>query len=642
MKAHRIPDTIPVQPQHIPEELKAGERFVCWKWTLRAGKWTKPPINARDGQGDDTSVNASVTDPGTWTTFAEAYDTYRDAGLHGVGRVLLEEDGYVGIDLDHCIDDQVDGIGEDAVAPWALAIVRRFNSYTEVSPSGTGLRIFIRGTLPPGGRRKGQIEVYNSGRYLTLTGCQLFDAATIEDRADELAAWHDEVFGQPKDAPAIAVTPGTDPLTDDDATLIERIRQSRQGPKFISLFDHGDTSAYGGNASDADAALCSILRFWTQADPGRIDRMVRQSALYRPKWDERRGEMSYGQRTIIFALPGTIYQPHVHQQPEDVPDVLDPEIMPADVGGNDTPVVTWEAFERLADELRAERARVAERDATIAERDAVIEDQRAIIQGVTQVLESDLTPEAKTVELRLAFTQHGALSRVRAAGADPTERLVDMVVTLEPFAKRIGVSGDTAQKVVAAATEQGTAFKKRPIVLRANPWTNDPYETPHTFVAIIPQHERLADTLQDIATNRPEALIRKTRVVKPKPAADVIDVPQPEPPECSTHSGSAVTEQIERAIVSRCVACAEPTQAVLMVDGAVFTATTARSGRGDLPSPVSNGTYTAARSGRGEPLETRWCAEHRGKTPHQRVAGGHWECTWLHHAGVLAAGGGDG
>jgi primase-polymerase (primpol)-like protein len=69
------------------------------------------------------------------------------------------------------------------------------NSYTELSPSGTGVRIFVYGKLPPIGRKTGDIEVYEAGRYLTITGNHLDGTPrTIENRQDELTAWHASVW----------------------------------------------------------------------------------------------------------------------------------------------------------------------------------------------------------------------------------------------------------------------------------------------------------------------------------------------------------------------------------------------------------------------------------------------------------------
>ena len=79
--------------------------------------------------------------------------------------MLSPDDPFVGIDLDHCLDPVTGHPSHEAEA-----MVRQLASYTEISPSGTGLRIFVRGSLPPTGRKKGWIEMYTESRFLTVTG----------------------------------------------------------------------------------------------------------------------------------------------------------------------------------------------------------------------------------------------------------------------------------------------------------------------------------------------------------------------------------------------------------------------------------------------------------------------------------------
>src|SRR5207249_38342 len=178
----------------------------------RDGKRTKPPYDPRTGD------YASVTDPATWTTF-DAARTAACAGRYdGIGRVLIADERFVGIDLDHCRDRET-----GAIAPWAQQIVDALRSYTETTPSGEGLRIFVRGTLPPGGRRRGNVEVYDRDRYLTVTGAHLDGTPlTIEDRTAELAAVHARIFGVPP-APTNGQPPA-EPVDLDDAALLDRAR----------------------------------------------------------------------------------------------------------------------------------------------------------------------------------------------------------------------------------------------------------------------------------------------------------------------------------------------------------------------------------------------------------------------------------
>jgi primase-polymerase (primpol)-like protein len=85
-----------------------------------------------------------------------------------VGFVVTATHPFAGVDLDHCRDPET-----GKVALWAADIIRRLDSYTEVTPSGAGVRIWVRATLPPGGRKKGRIELYDRDRYFTITGAHV-------------------------------------------------------------------------------------------------------------------------------------------------------------------------------------------------------------------------------------------------------------------------------------------------------------------------------------------------------------------------------------------------------------------------------------------------------------------------------------
>jgi len=116
----------------------------------------KVPYSAR------TSRKASSTDLLTWSTFQEALEAYQNGEYAGLGFVFSSGDPYTGIDLDNCV-------GEDGeIALGALEIVRYFDSYTELSATGSGLHIIVRGDVP--NRRKGEVEVYSSKRFFTVTG----------------------------------------------------------------------------------------------------------------------------------------------------------------------------------------------------------------------------------------------------------------------------------------------------------------------------------------------------------------------------------------------------------------------------------------------------------------------------------------
>jgi primase-polymerase (primpol)-like protein len=285
------PRAIAVTVAPLPCEIRDSTRAVAWCYEhVKGDRWTKVPYQPRRPR-----VKASSTDPATWGAFAEALAVVRAGKADGVGIVLVG-DGLCGVDLDHVRDG-----GTRTVATDAAAIVRQVHSYTEVSPSGTGLRVFAWGTLPPGGRKKGGVEVYDRARFLTVTGAHVPGTPrTIEERTAELATLHRQVFGAPA-APS-APRRSSAPPDLDDARLLERAHAARNGSSFAALWA-GDTSAYGSH-SEADLALCNALAFWTGGDAARVGRLFRQSGLYRPKWDAGRSGLTYGDRTIACALAG--------------------------------------------------------------------------------------------------------------------------------------------------------------------------------------------------------------------------------------------------------------------------------------------------------------------------------------------------
>ena len=165
----------------IPAELIQLDQWVVWRLESRGGKATKVPYGPRTGQ------RASVADSGTWASFDEALGAYQESNgqLSGIGFVLSGCDGLGGVDLDHVRDPET---GE--LHPEAAALIERFGSYTEVSPSGTGIRIFGRAPRLPKGRsglyHGIKVECYSSGRYLTVTGQRLNGQDTLAAIGDTL------------------------------------------------------------------------------------------------------------------------------------------------------------------------------------------------------------------------------------------------------------------------------------------------------------------------------------------------------------------------------------------------------------------------------------------------------------------------
>jgi putative DNA primase/helicase len=281
-----------------PGELRTADQFVCWREEDRDGDITKVPYSVHGGR-------ASSTNPETWAPF-EAATAYADEhSMAGVGFVFTEDDPYAGIDIDKCRDTETGDL-----EPWARKIVDALDSYTEVSPSGTGLHIFVKATLPGLNNRKGPLEMYESGRYFTLTGEHLDGTPTeIHERQDVLERLYRHVFKNKTDkiaGKANGHRPRATPLDVGDEDLLELAMHAKNGEKFSRLW-RGDTSDYAGDESRADLALCSLLAFWTDGDTERMDRLFRQSGLMRDKWNRP----DYRERTFSKVLKGKteFYQP---------------------------------------------------------------------------------------------------------------------------------------------------------------------------------------------------------------------------------------------------------------------------------------------------------------------------------------------
>jgi putative DNA primase/helicase len=275
--------------EHLPVEIRESRRCVVWCREWRGGRATKVPYMAtRPGH------RAAVDDPTTWCPFPVAWAVVQMGHGAGVGVVLGDE--LAGVDLDHVRLDETGLVTDDA-----MSIVHALNSYTEVSPSGTGLHVLASGTLPPGRRRRGFVEMYDAKRFFTVTGRHVAGTPwTIEERTAALAALHARYLGVPAAPPPCPAPPVIGTMT--DPVLLARAHAARNGANFAALW-RGDTTRYP-SPSEADLALCAMLVYWTGGDAARVDLLFRASGLMRPKWDAPRGERTYGAHTIAIALGG--------------------------------------------------------------------------------------------------------------------------------------------------------------------------------------------------------------------------------------------------------------------------------------------------------------------------------------------------
>ena len=271
-------------------DIRDLRQWLVWRSEERDGKPTKIPYSPITGQ------RASSRTPETWTGYEEAVRACKEEGYGGIGFVFTSEDDLCGVDLDGCLDPVT---GE--IEPWAWTIIEKLDSYTEISPSGTGVHILVRGELPAGRNRKGRFEAYDRGRYFTVTGKHLAGTSqTIERRQEELGVVVRRVFGEDSangHTKSVAAAETVDNGLSNDEIIQKALAASNRA-RFSRLWN-GDTDEYGSH-SEADLALCGMLAFWTGGDAARIDTLFRQSGLYREKWDRK----DYRNRTIAEALSG--------------------------------------------------------------------------------------------------------------------------------------------------------------------------------------------------------------------------------------------------------------------------------------------------------------------------------------------------
>lgn len=278
--------------KYIPASMRALPSWVLWRLEQRQGRATKVPYRP-DGSGR----KASATDANTWGIFdaASARLEAESGRYSGLGFVIQEGCGLVFIDLDHCIDEH------GALSNFAARILEWFpDTYAELSQSGEGLHIFCCGSVPHSFRdSKLGLEVYTGKRYAAMTGnalqpCEVRDCQTGLD-------WLWERYGE-KDIENTSASSGAPAKHTRghsaagsrlaDADVITRLQQHGRGAALWA----GDWQGAGySSRSEADAALCTILAFWTDKDTERIERLFFASGLARDKWKKR---PDYRQRTI--------------------------------------------------------------------------------------------------------------------------------------------------------------------------------------------------------------------------------------------------------------------------------------------------------------------------------------------------------
>ena len=285
-------DIYELQLDRIPEDLKKLNQWIAWRYgKKKSGRYPKVPVDPITGS------NAKVNDPETWTSFGEAKEALQDCDsqVDGIGFVFTKDDPLACIDFDDCRDPET-----GQIEPWAEEIVLSLDSYSEISPSGTGVHTIMKADVPDGARCRyeldtNEIEVYSCGRFLTMTGSCLDEHIHIAERTTQLTEVISNASnGQVDSEPSNNTDPDGDPR--DSETERNETRWK------LDVLYSGDWEGAGYlSPSEADVAFCRILSSVTR-DKNLIDAAFRNSGLFREKWDEERGKDTYGQRTMERAL----------------------------------------------------------------------------------------------------------------------------------------------------------------------------------------------------------------------------------------------------------------------------------------------------------------------------------------------------
>lgn len=262
----------------VPTELQTVNSWCLWRLERKGGRQTKIPFQP-------TGAHASSTNPDTWNSLEVCYQALQGGNYSGIGLVLTGVKNLVFIDLDHCL---VDGEPNE----FARSVLQLFpDTYTEISQSGTGLHLLVRGSVPHA-IKKPEVELYHTGRYVACTFDSFNGSQSIQNGGQELQELYRRYAPKTKTkrrAPAPVVS-------QDDETVLKRA--CRADSKFADLYA-GNWTPYYHSHSEADCALCCKLAFWTDRNEEQINRLFCSSGLYRSKWGERE---DYRRRTIEFAV----------------------------------------------------------------------------------------------------------------------------------------------------------------------------------------------------------------------------------------------------------------------------------------------------------------------------------------------------
>jgi len=334
-KHRRIAELLRVIKNIAPELADMGI-WLLWRYKTTAnGKRTKPPYQP-NGDLADTS------DPQTWNTLNAVCEAFLHSDFDGIGFVIPA--GYAALDIDGCID--ADGKATAAVE----TLISEWNGYTEITPSGRGLRVIAQGIVQPAsvsGLPKNitdfcgiaKIEIKGPGQYITFTGQPYGNLRPVADSTVKFDALQREMQRMREERaqrkkPAGAATSRSRSQTNsrsDDERIDAALARDAD---MRSLWDKNPSALArycdpDGRPDDsrADQALMNFIARRVDFDVGRAIRQMWRSELGREKWHRE----DYLPRTFAAAkasyAPGaanwTRFDSHVDEAPSQNVDRFD-------------------------------------------------------------------------------------------------------------------------------------------------------------------------------------------------------------------------------------------------------------------------------------------------------------------------------
>lgn len=277
-----------------------------------------------DGQGHKRSKipyspitrhKISTTKPEEWASYETALKAYNEATRpQDCGLGFLLGDGWGCLDIDNIAPNGLNPQDIDNPAVYKALDLTGWG-YSEISQSKTGIHCFFKlEDEPPKHHNKNkEAEIYTGGRFIAMTGNKI-----QPDQPPKTSFLDLDQFKLLLDAYGLKeISKAEQAMTDPDAVLnippnhpdyivMMKALASKTGQRVAMLFFDGihPDPKINQDHSRKDLSLCNDLALFTNGNASQIDRLFRRSALYRSKWDEPRGALTYGQRTIQLAIKG--------------------------------------------------------------------------------------------------------------------------------------------------------------------------------------------------------------------------------------------------------------------------------------------------------------------------------------------------